>query len=140
MLTRPGQLIEEGGFAAVLIADKGKGKRCSFRQRITAALRVELAFFAKTGMQGFLFFFLCGGVAAGTYSGNLLHVDAGGIIKPERQFITVEPELHGIAHGGVFDDSDFGAGDDPHVKKMLAKCAFAADPADQGRFSKGQFF
>ena len=50
VLIGTGQLVEEGGLAAVLIADKGKGQLRAGRQLASAALGVEFSFFAKSGV------------------------------------------------------------------------------------------
>ena len=48
MLVGPGQLIEEGSLSAVLVSYQGKGQSGPFRERVSAALGVELSSLAKT--------------------------------------------------------------------------------------------
>ena len=53
--------------------------------------------------------------------------DLGRVVFAKSQFISVDTQLHGIAHGSIFDQSHDGSGDDPHVQKMLPQRSFAAD-------------
>ena len=50
MLAGTRQLIKKRRFSAVLIADQGKCKRCTLRQRIAASLRMELSTLTKARM------------------------------------------------------------------------------------------
>ena len=61
-----------------------------------------------------------------------------GVVHAQRQLIAVDAKLHRVAHGRVFDERDERAGDDAHIKKMLAQRALAADGADDGRLADGK--
>ena len=50
VLIGAGQLVEKGGFAAVLIAHQGKGQRGSIGKRIAGSFGMEAAFLAQPGM------------------------------------------------------------------------------------------
>ena len=129
VLVGTGQLVEQGGLAAVLVADQRKGQLCAVRQGIAAAPGMETAFFTQAGMLlgtlGFLF--LIDGFLADRGNFNLLRV-----CKAESQLISVDPQLHGVSHRSQFDNGNFRTGDDAHVQEMLAQGAFTADGFDNG--------
>ena len=138
MLIGAGQLVEKGGLAAVLVAGQGKGEGRAVGQRILVGLDVVFAVFTQTGMgavaaQGVA----CGGRRMGLDGPD---ADLGGVGQAQGQLVAVDAQFHGIAHGRVFDQRDLGAGDDPHVKKMLAQGAGAADCGDDTALPQFQLF
>ena len=68
------------------------------------------------------------------------HKDLIGVRQTQRQFIAVDPQLHGIAHGRQPHYRDFRPGDHPHIQKMLPKCALSAYRANYGALAYGQIF
>ena len=132
----PGQLVEQGGLAAVLVAHQGKGQRRAVRQGVAAALGMEAAFLAQAGVllgPGRRFF---------RFGGLRIHrgdPDLFRFRQAEGQFISVDPQLHGIAHGGQLDHGHFRTGDDAHVQEVLAEGAFAADFFNDGGPAGFQF-
>ena len=65
-------------------------------------------------LQGFYFYFLC-------------------IRQAKRQFIAVDPQLHGISHGCQLDQCNSGTWKHPHIQKMLPQRAFAPYRQDARR-------
>ena len=136
MLVGTGQLVEQGGLAAVLIAYQGKGQRRAVRQGIAATLGMETAFLTQSGV------FLGPGQRLFCFDGLRIYrgdPDLFRFRQAEGQFISVDPQLHGIAHGGQLDHGHFRAGDDTHVQKVLAEGSFAADFLDDGGPAGFQF-
>ena len=127
VLVGTGQLIEEGGLAAVLVAGQGKGQRCAFGQGIFVGLDMILAVFTQTGVSRIN----CTGCrrGPGLFVGRD-DADFFGIGQTEGQHVTVNTQLHGVAHGGILDKGDVGAGDDTHIEEVLTQSAFAADGGD----------
>ena len=128
MLIGAGELVEQGGLSAVLVADQRKGQRCTIRQRVAAALGMEPAAFAQTWVGHF-------GCRLQGSAGRLrrrqrCHCDLIRVRKSQCEFIAVKHQLHGIAHGGVFDHRDLCAGDHAHIQKVLAQGAVSADCGD----------
>ena len=116
VLVGTGQLIEQGGLAAVLVPHQGKGQHRPLGQRVTASLGMEFAFLAQSGVicpPHPLFFFAhicrrCGG-----------HRDLLRVLQPQRQLVIVYPHLQGIPHGGGLHHRYPGAGDHAHVQEVL---------------------
>ena len=135
MLIGSRQLVEQCCFAAVLVADKRIGERRVVGQGIAAALWVELAALAQTGMVAVVFFL----------RGFLLlfrqrfDFDFFRVGKPQRQLVAVERQLHRIAHRRQLDERDPRAGNHAHVQKMLPQPALAADGGDNGGLTDFQF-
>ena len=133
MLFGTGQLVEQGGFPAVLVPDQRKGQQRAAGQRLAAALRMEASVLPEAQMliHGFRqLFLLPDGVA-----GNRLDLDFVRVVQPEGQFVTVETDLDRIAHRGVFDDADVRPGYDPHVQQMLTQRTAAAHGQNTGGLS-----
>ena len=133
MPVRAGKLVEKGGLSAVLVAYQGKGKDCPLRQRLSASLRMEPAALSQAGMFGFAAFcplLLCFGRLL--YRCNL---DPAGICKPECKLVAVYHQLHGIPEGGQFGDRDLDAGNNPHIKKMLAESSISPNLRDNAAVS-----
>ena len=55
--------------------------------------------------------------------------------KPQGQFITVEPQLHGIAHRRQLDQRYLNARDQTHIEKVLTQSSFSADRTDRSALS-----
>ncbi len=133
VLVRAGELVEQRGLAAVLVAHKGKGQGCAVRQGRAGALGVELAALAEAGVVR--------GRAPG--GGTLLRGSCGrggdlylfSVCQAKRKLIAVEHQLHRVAHWRVFHHGHLGAGDDAHIQKMLAQRALTADLGDDGGFA-----
>ena len=125
VLAGSGQLVEERRLAAVLVADEGKGEERAVRQRIAASLRMEAPAFAETGVliaqiRDLFFLFRA-------FFGQRSDADLPGLVQAESQLVAVDADLQGVAHRRVLDHGHFGTGNDPHVEKMLAQRALAAD-------------
>ena len=123
MLFRTRELIEQRRLPAVLIADQGKSQYGSLGKRIAAAFRMEPSAFPQTVMlvhDPRIVLPLRHGCR------DRSHFDLARVVKPERQFITVEADLHRVSHRRILHDLYVGAGDDPHIEKMLTQRAAAA--------------
>ena len=121
VLVGAGELVEESGLAAVLVAHQGEGEHGALGQRRARALGVELALLAQTGVMALpalppVLFFL-------GRRGQGLHGDLLRVGQPEGQLIAVEPQLHGVAHGGQLHHGYLRPGDDAHIQKMLPQSA-----------------
>ena len=66
------------------------------------------------------------------------YADLAGVSEPERQLITVDANLHGVAHRCKLHDSHVRARQNAHVKQMLPQSAFAADGGNHCPFADGQ--
>ena len=130
MLVGTGQLVEQGRFAAVLVAHQGEGQPGPLRQGIAAARRMKAPFLAKTGvLRGFLVFFFGCRRGGALQSGD---TDLFGVRQAEGQLVPVDPQLHGIAHRGELDHGYLGTRDDAHIQKMLAQGTLSADGVNPG--------
>ena len=137
MLAGTGQLVEQRGFAAVLVTDQRKCEHGSFRQGIAAALGMELALFTKARMLGFFPLRFRG-------TGFILLFQQGdrnlfGVRQAKRQLIFMNPQLERITHRGILDQGDLRTGDNAHIQEMLAQRAFSADNINPGRLAGFQF-
>ena len=117
VLVGPGELVEQCGLSAVLVAYQRERQQAAFRQGVAAALGVELAFLAQTGVIGKALF--AGALLGGDVGGYGRGVDFIRVGYPEGELVAPEPEFHGVAHGRQFYQRDIGAGDNAHVQKML---------------------
>ena len=131
MLVGAGQLIEQRGLSAVLVARQGEGQRGLLRQGVFPRFDVEPSPLAQAGM-------LTVRADLRRRSGRLSDgpdrrdVDLCGVRQPQRQLIAVDPQLHGVAHGREFHQCHLCAGDQAHVQKMLAQGALSAHHRDPG--------
>ena len=66
-------------------------------------------------------------------NGNLCRIR-----KTQCELITMDFQLHGVAHGRELHHADLGAGNEPHVEKMLAQRAFPAHRLDDGSLARLQ--
>ena len=95
MLVRTGQLVEEGGFTAVLISHKGEGENGFLRKRCAGALRMEAALLTEAGV--FCLLPLFGRILGAVAAFQRFHADLFGVRDPESQFIAVNAKLHRVA-------------------------------------------
>ena len=133
MLVGAGELVEERGLAAVLVAYQREGERGPLRKGIARALGVKLALLAETGVRGGLAFGAVLPVDGCRLNG--LNADLLRVGNTQCQLIAVQAQLHRVAHRGQLDHRHLDAGDQTHVQKMLAQCAFSADRDDAGTLS-----
>jgi hypothetical protein len=73
-------------------------------------------------------------------SRGLFYIYFGRVVDPESEFISVYLELNRVAHRSEFDNGDFRAGNNTHIKEMLPQRAFAADRSDNCGFTDTEFF
>ena len=129
VLVGAGELVEQGGLAAVLIAHEGKGQGRPLRERVAASLGMKASALAETRM-------LSGPVAV--VDPLILERLAGSdldfvcVIQAQCELVPVKHQLHRVSHRGILDDRDRNAGDQAHVEKMLAQGTFSADLRDHG--------
>ena len=57
------------------------------------------------------------------------------IRESERQFVSVDSELHWISHRSKLHKLDFGSGHHSHIKEMLPQRALPSDDGDSAAFS-----
>ena len=125
VLPGAGQLVEERGFSAVLIAYQGKGQERAVRQSRPGPFAAALILLAQPGMMGFFrpllsFFRYCGRIDESDI--NFLRFR-----KAQRELVAMKPHFHRVAHGSQLDQRDLHARDYAHIKEMLTERAFAAD-------------
>ena len=138
VLVGTSQLVKQRGLAAILVAHQRKGHPASLRQGGAVLRTMELALFTEARM-----FLLLHGASHFCRTGRStdgINVDLLRIRQPDRQFISVELQLHGVAHGCQFHYGDFCPRNDAHVQKMLAQRSISAHHGNNGRFSDFQIF
>ncbi len=140
VLVGTGQLVEQGGFAAVLVACQGKGQRCALGQRrpgLAGMVTLGLAQFTHAGVRhrGVALF-----TAGGTVTAvHVLHRDAGGVVQPQGQLVPAQLHLDGVPHGGYLAQGDLGAGGQAHIQQVVPQFAGAANGLDHGVLADLQF-
>ena len=132
VLVRAGELVEQGGLAAVLVARQRKGQGLILRQGMLALLGVVLAALAKTRVLHH--FSVHRGVhRRGLFGGG--HGDLCRVVQTQGQLISVDAQLHGVAHGSQLYQRDLRTGDQPHIQKMLPQRARTAHSLHNGAFA-----
>ena len=116
VLVGAGELVEQGGLAAVLVARQRKGQGLILRQGMLALLGVVLAALAKTRVLHHLFRHRSVH-RRGLFGGG--HGDLRRVIQTQGQLIAVDAQLHGVAHGCQLYQRDLCPGDQTHIQKML---------------------
>ena len=143
MLVRSRQDIEQGGFAAVLLAGQGQGQHGVLRLGIFVVLGVIYARFTQTRMGVVI---VQGtdvsrfGVRRRLFRHALDRSDhnPGGVGAAQGQGIAVDPDFYRIAHGGALHHFGFSARDQAHVQEMLSQGTFAPDRHDHSGISDMQ--
>ena len=136
MLVGAGELIEQGGLAAVLVAGQRKGEGLVLRQGVLALFDVVLAALAKTRVLHH--FSIHRGVhRRGLFGGG--HSDLCRVVQTQGQLIAVDAQLHGVAHGCQLYQRDLCPGDQTHIQKMLPQRTGAAHRVHDGAFADRQF-
>ena len=138
MLVGAGELVKQGGLAAVLVARQRKGEGLTLGQGILPLFDVVFAALAKAGV--IHHFVICRSrrYCRGLFGGG--DADLRGIVQPEGQLVAMDAQFHGVAHGCQLDQRDLCPRDQAHIQKMLAQCAAAADGIHNSAFSDLQFF
>lgn len=115
MLVGAGELVEEGGLAAVLVARQGKGQLGPLGEGVLLGLGVILAVLAQAGVGPGLPQGGDGIPVDGCFFADGGHGDLLRVGQAQGQGVAVQAQLHGVAHGGVFHQGDLHPGDDAHV-------------------------
>ena len=136
MLVGAGELIEQGGLAAVLVAGQRKGQCPVFRQGVLPFFDVIPAALAKAWMLHHFILDRCVHRRDGLGGGD---ADLRGILQPQGQLVAVDAQLHGVPHGGQLDQGDLCARDQAHIQKMLPQRTGAAHGIHTGTFADRQF-
>ena len=124
MLIGTSQLIKQCGFSTVLISDKRKGQQRLVWKRNRVFPAVCFIHFAQSGMFSLLLPAVSLLRPFGAF--HRCYCDLFSICKAQRQFISMNPQFHGIAHRCELHQCDFRTGNDAHIQKMLPKRAFPA--------------
>jgi hypothetical protein len=130
MLPGSGQLVEESGLPAVLVAHEGKCQKAPLRKRRTGPSAAVFIHFTQTGVVGFFCSLSFGGRLRGSI--DAFNINLFRVRKAECEFIAMEPQFHRVAHGSQLDQRDFHSRDYAHIQKMLAERSFAAYFFDYG--------
>ena len=138
MLVRAGQLVEQRGLAAVLIAHEREGQRRPLRKRIAVSLCVVPAALAEARVLHLRGAARCA-VAVASF-GDLFRLDLFRVRQTQGQLVPVDLQFHGISHRRQLRDRHFRAGDHPHIQKMLTERSLAAYAYDSCAPSDFQFF
>ena len=136
MLVGAGELIEQGGLAAVLVAGQRKGQCLVFRQGVLPFFDVIPAALAKARVLHHFILDRCVHRRDGLGGGD---ADLRGILQPQGQLVAVDAQLHGVPHGGQLDQGDLCARDQAHIQKMLPQRTGAAHGIHTGTFADRQF-
>ena len=132
VLIGTGELVEEGGLAAVLVACQGKGQLSLFQMYLFALLLAHA------------------GVGNGLNSGlpamdghrvcmDIPDLDPLGFLQPQCQLIAPQGDLHGVAHGGHLLQHHLGLGRQAHVQQMVPQGSIPAHRRDKGGLAGLQF-
>ena len=132
VLVGAGELIEQGGLAAVLVAGQRKGQCLVFRQGVLPFFDVIPTALAKAWMLHHFILDRCVHRRDGLGGGD---ADLRGILQPQGQLVAVDAQLHGVPHGGQLDQGDLCARDQAHIQKMLPQCARTAHSVYYGAFA-----
>ena len=123
MLIGTGQLVEQGGLSAVLIACQRKGQQRSLRKGIFCLFKMILSTFAETRMiDSFPFYF---GLLFFRVP-DIFNLDFLCVRQTQGQLIAVNPKLHGISHGGQLHHGHLALGNQSHIQKMLPQLSLSA--------------
>ena len=137
MLPGAGELVEQRGLAAVLVAHKGIGEGHVVGQGLLLRLVVGPAVLAQAGVgpvRGTVRPLVAAGAVLDGIYGDLLRLG-----QAEGQLIAVDLQLHGVAHGGQLDHRHLRPGHHSHIQKVLAQGTVAPHLPDHGAFSNAQF-
>ena len=133
MLIGAGELVKEGGFAAVLVAGQGKGQRALLQGQVMAA-----SVFAHAGVGD--------GRNPGLLSVNrkgvcvyVFNFNPPGLFQPQGQFIAPQRDLHRVPHGGNLLEHDLRLGGQPHVQQVVPQGTVAAHRPDKSGLAGLQF-
>ena len=133
MLVGAGQLVEQGRFAAVLVARQSKGQRLAFGDSVPRFVLVvagRIVKFPAARMGYRRMPLLRGGcTVAGV---NAFNRDLTGVIQAQRQFIPTQFQLDGVPHRRHLPQGDLGARRQPHIQQVAAQGTAAAHRPDQG--------
>ncbi len=139
VLAGPGELVEEGGLAAVLVAHQGEGQGGPLGELLPLAGLVVLAPLPQAGVVGGL-----RGLRRRGREGLPRRQGLDGDLLPvgpaEGQLVAVEADLHGVPQGGQLHQGDRRPGDDPHIQQMLPQGALAPHGGDPPALADGQVF
>ena len=138
MLIGAGELVEQGGLAAVLVARQCKGQGRALRHRVFPFLGVVAPALAETRMLHHFAF--PPGMSGGRGTRRRGDCDPGRIVQTQRQLVPMDLQFHRVAHGRKFHQRDPLAGDQPHIQKMLPQGTLPANSIDHGTFADLQFF
>ena len=147
MLVGTGELIEERGLAAVLLAGKGESQDRVLGQRVLILLGVELAFLSESGMRVVLMQGkIVSEILVQRHFGRfffrtvLVYNDLERLRKPESQGISMDLYLHRITHRRHLDETHLRTGDDAHVQEMLPEGSLSTDFLHHGGLTYLQIF
>ena len=131
MLVGAGQLVEQRGFAAVLIAGQGKGQRCTGGNGGAGFALVVAGGFVQLANAGvgyhLVALFAGGGAVRCVHAVNFNFLRIG---QAQGQLITTQLHFNGVPHGGRFAQRYLGAGGQPHIQQVVAQLALTAYHAD----------
>ena len=140
VLIGAGELVEQGGFAAILVAGKGKGEHGALGQGVLGLAVVLPAHLAIARVildcrSGVIMAVLDAGITVGAQ----LHFNLGCIVLAQGQAVAMQHKLYGIAHGGIFHQCHFHAGYHSHVEEVLAQGALSTHCLDGAGGAFGYF-
>ena len=130
MLIGSRQLIEERGFAAVLIAGKRESELPLHRAEMRLGV-IDQAFFLTESrvrelklplllIKRFHMLWL-------PLTADIADTDLPGVLKPQREFIAMQPHFDGVSHRRIFHERHPDTRDEPHIEKVLPQLPLPAD-------------
>ena len=130
VLVGAGELVEQGGLAAVLVARQREHQGRVLRQGRALFLAVAGVGDGRDGRLG------GGGRFARLARFSDLNVLR--VLQPQGQFIAPQFQFDGVPHGGGLAQGHPGARRQAHVQKMTAQRTFASHRLDGGGFAQRQ--
>ena len=134
VLVGAGELVEQGGFAAVLVACKGKHQRGPVRNGGPAVLFFPVAGIHLTRTRMHLGCMAVGMARPDQRSGGtfIRNFNVLGICQAQGQLIPTQFQFHRVSHRGRFAQGHCGARGKPHIQQVAAQRPRAPYGTDGG--------
>ena len=156
VLVRTGELVEQGGLAAVLVAGEREGELPAFQGAVPADPLMRCILLAQAGVLPFVRMparvdaafdggLLPASLALGVVCLAVMVAAFGqggdrypaGIVEAQGEVVSVDSQLQRVAHGSQLDCSDLCLGDEPHIQEMLSQAAASPDRFYPGAAPQG---
>ena len=139
VLVGAGELVEQGGLAAVLVARQCKGQGLAVGQGTLALFGVVAAAFAQARVLHHLLRRAGLGGQRAPWGWRRPSICAASSSR-RVSAVAVDLQLHGVAHGRKLHQRHLFPGNQPHIQKMLPQGSRPANGLHYGAFADVQFF